>query len=133
MARAFDSAGFDSLWVTDHIVLPRSIRSRYPSSADGKTGWDVTAPWHESIVAMTLIAAAASRCEVGVAVMAAPLRQPVLLAKQVASLSALTGAKVTLGVGAGWLAEEYDALGVSFADRGALLDDTIEILRRCWT
>jgi probable F420-dependent oxidoreductase len=133
MGAHYERAGFDSLWVTDHIVLRDPIRSRYPSSKDGRAPWNAHDPWYESVVSLTALAAVTRRCELGVAVMAAATRQPVLLAKQIASISALFERRIALGVAAGWLAEEYEALGVDFHDRGARLEDTVEILRRCWS
>ena len=81
---------------------------------------------------MSFAAAATTRVEIGVGVLIAPLREPVLLAKQIASLDAYSGGRVVLGVGAGWMAEEFDALGVPFAERTRRLEDTVHILRSCW-
>lgn len=132
-AQTLEAAGFDSLWVSDHIVMPVSIESHYPFAADGRATWPGDLPYVEALVAMTAAAAVTSRVRLGSAVLVLPQRNPVLLAKQLASLDALSGGRVTLGVGAGWLEEEFVALGASFDDRGARTAEWISILRDCWT
>jgi probable F420-dependent oxidoreductase len=132
IARRAEEAGFDSVWVSDHVVMPPEVRSRYPFSPDGSFPWPPHEPWYEPVVAMSFAAAATSGVEIGVGVLIAPLRQPVMLAKQIASLDAYSGGRVILGVGAGWLAEEFDALDVPFAERTRRLEDTVHILRSCW-
>src|SRR5262245_58350499 len=121
MARTLEQAGFESLWVADHVVLPAEIRSRYPFAADGKATWPTTMPYFDAVVAMTLIASATERATIGTAVLVLPLRNPVVLAKQAASIDALSGGRVALGLGAGWLREEFEALGVPFEARGKRL------------
>ena len=133
MARTLEQAGFRSLWVADHVVLPAEIQSRYPFAADGKATWSTTMPYFDAIVAMALIASATERATIGTAVLVLPLRNPVVLAKQAASLDVLSGGRLSLGVGAGWLREEFEALGVPFDARGKRLVEGIRILRECWT
>ena len=133
MSAALEEAGFDSLWTSDHIVMTRTVESAYPFSARGELTWDVGSPWYDAVVSLTLMAAATKRCEVGVAVLVLPLRHPVVFAKQVASIDALHGGRVALGVGAGWLAEEFAALGVPFESRGRRLEEWMTVVRACWT
>lgn len=132
-ARLAEEAGFDSLWVSDHVVMLRDHSSPYPFSPDGKMTWDPSDPWHDPLIAMAMCAAVTERVEIGVAVLIVPLRNPVILAKQLASLDALSHGRVVVGAGAGWLAEEFDALATSFQTRGERLDEWIEIMRDCWT
>ena len=132
-ATAFEAAGFDSVWVSDHVVQPRTVESDYPYSADGKATWSTEVPYLEAVVAMTLIAAVTERMEIGTAVLVLPQRNPVLLAKQLATLDVIADGRINLGVGAGWLAEEFAALGADFAGRGRAMTESIELLRRCWT
>ena len=133
MARTLERAGCTSLWVSDHVVLPRTIGSRYPFAANGKATWETATPYVDAVVALSLIAAATETATFGPAVLVLPLRQPVVLAKQAASLDAVSGGRLRLGIGAGWLSEEFDALGVPFASRGARFTEWIELLRACWT
>jgi probable F420-dependent oxidoreductase len=133
MARTLEGAGFQSLWVSDHVVLPEQIGSRYPFAADGRATWPTSTPYFDAVVALALIAAATERATFGPAVLVLPLRNPVILAKQLASLDVVSGGRLALGVGAGWLQEEFAALGVDFERRGSQLEDSIATLRRAWT
>ncbi len=133
MARTLEDAGFESLWVSDHIVMPAAIRSRYPFRADGRTIWSSDTPYVDALIALALIAGATERARLGTAVLVLPLRNPVELAKQAASIDVASGGRLELGVGAGWLREEFDALNVPFATRGARLEEWMAIARGCWS
>src|SRR5262245_48583876 len=114
MARALEDAGFDSLWVSDHVVMPAAIDSRYPFSRDGRATWATDTPYVDALVALALAAAVTRRVTLGTAVLVLPLRHPIVFAKQAASIDAASGGRLQLGVGAGWLAEEFEALDVPF-------------------
>lgn len=133
MAVALEEAGFESLWVSDHVVLPAVMASHYPFAADGRATWPSTTPYVDALVALSLMAAVTTRATLGTAVLVLPLRHPVVLAKQAASLDVASGGRLTLGVGAGWLKEEFDALNVPFEDRAGRLTEWMEIARDCWT
>jgi probable F420-dependent oxidoreductase len=126
-------AGFDSLWVSDHVVLPQVIESVYPFAADGKATWPTDTPYIEALVSLAAAAAVTERVRLGTAALVLPQRNPVLLAKQVASIDAMSGGRVALGVGAGWLREEFDALHAPFDTRGTRMVEWISLLRDCWT
>jgi probable F420-dependent oxidoreductase len=132
-ARELELAGFDSLWVSDHVVLPARIESWYPFAADGKATWPSDTPYLESLVTLAAAAAVTERVRLGTAALVLPQRNPVLLAKQVASVDAISGGRVALGIGAGWLREEFDALGMPFDNRGPRMVEWIHLLRDCWT
>ena len=132
-ARRAEAAGFDSIWCSDHVVMPETVRSRYPFSDDGSIRWDPHEPWYDAVVWCTAIAMATERVEVGTAVMLAALRHPVVLAKQLASIDALSGGRLVAGFGAGWMSEEFDALGVPFKSRGQRLDEWIDVCRSVWS
>ena len=121
MAARLEAAGFESLWVSDHIVLPASIESHYPFAADGRATWPSTTPYVDALIALALMAAATERATLGTAVLVLPLRHPVVFAKQAASIDVASGGRLQLGVGAGWLREEFEALNVPFEDRGRRL------------
>lgn len=133
MAQRLEDAGFESLWVSDHVVMPAEVHSPYPFAADGRATWPSDTPYFDAIVALTLIAAATQRVRFGTAVLVLPQRAPVILAKQLASIDALSGGRLELGVGAGWLAEEFSALNVPFESRGNRFVEWIDLLRECWT
>lgn len=120
-AQQAEQLGFADVWVSDHVAVPR-IRD-YPPSAY----------IHEPIVTMALAAAATTRVGIGTSVLVVPMRQPVLLAKQLASIDVLSEGRVILGAAAGWLEAEFDALSVDFDERGPLLDEAIELMRAVWT
>lgn len=133
MARRLEAAGFDSVWVSDHVVMTEDTsRSYYPFGDDGSPGWDVEMPWYDALIVLAQAAAVTERVELGTAVLVLPQRHPVVLAKQVASLDALAGGRVALGVGAGWFREEFEALGVDFDTRGRRFSEWLDLLRRCW-
>jgi probable F420-dependent oxidoreductase len=131
-ARA-EAAGFSSLWLSDHVVMVAQTRSTFPFTDDGQIYWDPRDPWYEPVVCLPVLAQATTTAEIGVGVLLAALRHPVILAKQLASIDAISGGRLLAGVGAGWMAEEFEILDVPFASRGERLDEWITILRRCWT
>jgi probable F420-dependent oxidoreductase len=133
LAARLDEAGFDSLWVSDHVVFPHQTTSRYPFAADGKVTWPLDDAYLEPLVVLGAVAAATTRIAIGTSVLIAPMRNPVLLAKQAATIDALSGGRLVLGVGAGWLREEFEALDADFDARGEVLDEWISIARSCWT
>jgi probable F420-dependent oxidoreductase len=133
MARRLEDSGFASLWVSDHVVMPAKIDSWYPFAADGRATWPSDTPYYDAVIALTLIAAATERARFGPAVLVLPQREPIVLAKQLASLDAASGGRLELGIGAGWLAEEFDALGAPFATRGSRTEEWIALMRECWT
>jgi probable F420-dependent oxidoreductase len=121
VAEHAEDLGFSDVWVSDHVVLPRE--APYPPSSYIL----------EPLVALTWAAAATQRVRLGTTVLVLPLRPPVLLAKMLGSLDLMSGGRVLVGAASGWLKEEFDALGVPFEERGARTDESIDILRRCWT
>jgi probable F420-dependent oxidoreductase len=133
MATRLEEAGFSSLWVSDHIVFPETTDSAYPFAADRRPTWSFEIPYFDALVSLALIAAATERVTLGTAVLVLPLRHPVVFAKQAASIDVASAGRLRLGVGAGWLREEFDALNVPFDDRGKRLVEWLEIARDCWT
>jgi probable F420-dependent oxidoreductase len=133
MAVELEVAGFESLWVSDHVVMTERVESRYPFAADGKVTWPSDTPYVDAMIALAAIATATERAVIGTAVLVLPQRQPVVLAKQAASIDVMSGGRLALGVGAGWLAEEFEALNVPFASRGSRFTEWMELLRACWT
>ena len=132
-AERLESAGFDSLWTSDHLAMPVRHHSTYPYSGDGRVPWAPDMDWSDSLVALGIAAAVTTRIELGTAILVAPLRSPLVVAKQMATVSVEASGRCVLGVGAGWLAEEFEAVGVPFAGRGNRLDAWIEIVREVWS
>jgi probable F420-dependent oxidoreductase len=133
MAQRLEKAGFDSMWVSDHVVFPEEVRSRYPFAANGRPTWSMDVDYIEPIVALSAVAPATTKAELGTSVLILPMRNPVIFAKQAACIDVLSGGRLVLGVGVGWLREEFEALGAEFDARGAVLDEWLEIARACWS
>jgi probable F420-dependent oxidoreductase len=134
-ARAAEDLGFDSVWTGDHLVIPAEIASSYPYAwrFPGYAGSLFPTPaFLEAVALCGFVAAATSRVDIGIGVLVLPMRNPVALAKELATLDVLSGGRVIAGVGTGWLTEEFDALGVPSDRRGARTDEAIAILRLLW-
>ncbi|HTS97842.1 MAG TPA: LLM class F420-dependent oxidoreductase [Streptosporangiaceae bacterium] len=132
VARAAEAAGFATLWSGEHVVMPDRPRSRYPYSADGRMAVPAGADWLDPLIGLTFIAAVTRRIGVATGVLLLPEHNPLLVAKQAASLDLLSAGRLTLGVGIGWSAEEFAALGVPFARRGERTAEYVSALRRLW-
>jgi probable F420-dependent oxidoreductase len=132
-AAAAEDAGADSLWLSDRVVVVDPTISPYPFTPDHSVPWTTTTPFHDVVVSMAMLAAATSRVEIAAGVLVVALRNPVVLAKQLASIDVQSGGRVILGVGSGWMREEYDLLGVPFAERGGRTDAAVAFLRACWS
>lgn len=123
-----DEAGVDTLVVVDHVVLGGDL-SGYPY---GPFATAPDAPWLEPLTCLAAIAARTRRVRLMTGVLIAPLRPPALLAKTAATLDAISGGRLDLGVGTGWLAKEYEAAGLDFGERGRLLDDALDACAALW-
>ena len=128
-----EKLGFAYLTVPDHIVVPRDIGSRYPYSEDGAFP-GAAGEFVDPLALMAFLGAATTRIRLMTSVLVVPHRPAVLAAKMLASIDALTGGRVTVGVGAGWLREEFEAIGAPpFAARGRVTDEYIAAFRELWT
>jgi probable F420-dependent oxidoreductase len=133
LLQAGEAAGFESAWTVEHVVVPRDYRSAYPYSPDGRMpGREPAFSIPDPLIWMAYVAAATTRIRLATGILILPEHNPVLCAKQVATLDHLSGGRVILGIGVGWLAEEFDAMGVPFAARGARTEDYIAAMRALW-
>lgn len=133
LAQAAEAGGFETLWTVEHVVVPSGYESAYPYDASGKmAGGAEVFDLPDPLIWLTWVAAHTARIRLGTGVLVLPQRNPVDTAKELSTLDHLSGGRLTLGVGAGWLAEEFAALGVPFAERGARLDEYIDVLRELW-
>lgn len=133
LAQLAEQAGFESLWTVEHVVVPADYESRYPYSRDGRMPGGEDVPIPDPLVWLSWVGAHTSHIKLATGVLILPQRNPAVLAKEVATLDVLSGGRMVLGVGVGWLQEEFDAIGVPFAERGARTDDYIAALRALWT
>ncbi len=131
VARMLDEAGFDGIVVSDHMIYPRELSSPYPSPT-GKPMWTPETAWPDSWVLIGAMAAVTQRIRFTNAVYIAPARPLLEVAKQVATAAVISGGRVALTVGAGWMREEFELMGQDFANRGKRLDEMIEALPALW-
>ena len=131
-ARRAEALGYDSLWVSDHVVIPYRIRSRYPYNATGDFPLAPDTDFLEPLTVMALVAGVTSKVRLGTSVLVLPHRHPVLTAKMLATLDHLAPGRVILGAGVGWMKEEIELLGVKHERRGAWSDEAIRVMRACW-
>lgn len=132
-ARRAESLGIESLWTFEHAMVPVEYDSTYPYTADGKMAVTPETNMVDPLISLAAIAAATSTLRLGTGVNILPQTNPLSLAKQVASLDFISGGRFMLGVGIGWLAEEFRAMGVPFERRGKRHDDYLEALQKVWS
>ncbi|HYB42778.1 MAG TPA: LLM class F420-dependent oxidoreductase [Candidatus Methylomirabilis sp.] len=126
LARAVEDIGYDELDMFDHVVMGFPVEGRAPAI------YPASMPILEAFMTLAFVAAVTRRIRLGTEVLVLPQRDPVLVAKQVSTLDTLSSGRVRLGVGVGWQAAEYEALGEEFATRGPRMDEAIDVLRACW-
>ena len=129
-AREMERLGYESLWASDHVVIPHTIESRYPYSADGRFPLQPDASFLEPLTALGLVAGVTERARLGTTVLVLPHRHPVLAAKMLATLDHLSGGRVILGAGVGWMREEIELLGAPFDQRGAWSRHGVSVTRK---
>jgi probable F420-dependent oxidoreductase len=133
LAEGAEQAGFDSLWVAEHVVLFDEYASRYPYAADGRIPAGGENGILEPFAALSFLAALTRRIRLGTGICLVPQRNPVYTAKAVADVDWLSGGRLDFGVGVGWLAEEFRALGVPFEGRGERCRSHLAVMRALWT
>lgn len=128
-----ESVGMESVWTFEHVIVPEDYASKYPYSADGKMGARPDTNFIDPLIALTAVAANTKTLRLGTGVNIVSQANPMLLAKQTASLDFISGGRFMLGAGIGWLREEFDAMGVPFERRGARFDDYMVALKKAWS
>lgn len=132
VALGAEAAGFATLWAGEHVVMVDAPVSRYPYSENGRIAVPAQADWLDPLIGLSFAAAATSRIGLATGVLLLPEHNPVVVAKQAASLDVLCGGRLTLGIGVGWSREEFDALGVPFERRGARMTEYVDAMRALW-
>ena len=135
LAQAAEAAGFDSIWTVEHVVVPHGISPAIRIlRADGWARASRTIPIPDPLIWLAYVAGATRTIKLGTAILILPQRNPVITAKAVATLDDMAGGgRVLLGIGVGWLAEEFATLGVPFEDRGLRTDEYVEAMRALWS
>ncbi len=132
LAQSAEAAGFESLWTIEHVIYPEGYESSYPYDPSGKMMADASTPMPDPLIWLAFVAAATTELRLGTGIVILPQRNPVILAKELATLDSLSGGRVEFGIGVGWLKEEFDALGVPWPRRGARTDEYIAAMRALW-
>jgi probable F420-dependent oxidoreductase len=132
LAPTVERLGYDGITLSDHLFMPHTEPGSYPYSADGNPPFPLDSPWPDGIVLMAALAAVTTRIRFLNSVLILPLRNPIVVAKAVATAARLSGGRVMLGIGVGWQREEFDAVGVDFTRRGAIANEMIDALRTLW-
>ena len=132
-AREADRLGFESIWIPEHVAIPHNYQTHYPYSADGRLPTnDEEMPFPDPLITLAYAAAVTKQIKFGTNILILPQRHPLYIAKELATADVLTNGRVILGVGSGWLKEEFDALGIDFRTRGSRTDEVIQAMRVLW-
>ncbi|MCP5059608.1 MAG: TIGR03619 family F420-dependent LLM class oxidoreductase [bacterium] len=132
LAKAADEAGFDAVALSDHVIHPEKLETPYPYTDDGKPRWEPFTNWPDPWVTAGALLGVTERLRVISSVFVLPMRNPFLVAKAVGTAAVLSGGRVALGVGAGWMADEFELMEQPFPGRGRRMDEMIEVLRQLW-
>jgi probable F420-dependent oxidoreductase len=132
ICRLAEKLGFDSVWGGEHVIRPVRIESSYPYTEDGQMPGDAETPIPDPLIWLAYVAAAAPTVRLGTCILIVPQRNPLVLAKELATLDTLSGGRVDLGLGVGWLEEEFNALGIPWERRGARNDEYVAAMRALW-
>ncbi len=133
LSQLAESLGYESVWTFEHVIVPMDYASKYPYNDSGKMGAAPETNFVDPLIALTAIAAATKTIRLGTGVNILSQVNPLYMAKQSASLDFVSNGRFMLGVGIGWLREEFEALGVPFEKRGARFDDYVEAMRKIWS
>lgn len=131
-AQAAEEAGIESLWTVEHVAVPVGYESTYPYSPTGKMPGPENSPIPDPLLPLAFAAAVTKKIRLATGILILPQRHPIYVAKQAATLDQLSGGRFTLGIGIGWLAEEFAALGIPFDDRAARTRESVEAMRALW-
>jgi probable F420-dependent oxidoreductase len=132
LARTAEEAGFESIWTVEHVVVPVGYRSPYPYSPSGRMPGPENSPIPDPLLPLAFAAAVTTRLRLGTGILILPQRHPVYVAKELATLDVLSGGRALAGVGIGWLREEFDVVGVPFAERAPRTEESIRAIRSLW-
>jgi len=132
LATAAEAAGIDSLWTVEHVIYPDSYGSTYPYDESGRMMMAPDTDLTDPLTWLTWVGSHTSTIRLATGILILPERNPVVLAKQLGTMDSLTGGRIDLGIGVGWLREEFDALGIPWERRGARTDDYVAAMRALW-
>ena len=132
VVQKIEELGYHSAWIADHIIIPEKIEAAYPWTEDGSPGFPLRAPFPDVFALLGFLAAKTKTIRLGTSVLVLPQRNPIEVAKSVATVDMLSGGRFLLGVGVGWLREEFEALGEIFSERGPRTREYVKIMKALW-
>lgn len=134
-AQRAEALGFETLTISDHIVIPKAMPNNYPYHPEGKFSWQAARDYYEPLTSLAFLAGKTNRIRLGTSVLVVPYRNPIQTAKDLATLDALSEGRIFLGIGTGWWEDEFKALGLGshFAERGERTDEYVRIFKTLWT
>ena len=132
-ARLAEDLGFESVWMAEHLVFPTTFASRYPYTESGVPPVNPATPLLDPLLILAQVAGVTSRIRLGTNIYLLPLRHPLIAARLVTTLDVLSKGRLSLGIGTGWLREEFEAVGLSFEDRGAATRESVRAMRALWS
>jgi probable F420-dependent oxidoreductase len=133
LVQTAERTGVESLWTVEHVVIPQDYKSPYPYSRSGKIPGREEVAIPDPLLPLAYAAAITKTIKLATGILILPQRHPLYVAKEVATLDVMSGGRVVLGIGSGWLKEEFDALGLDFHQRGLRTDEAIQAMRALWT
>ncbi len=132
LARSAEEAGFESLWTVEHVAVPTGYKAQYPYSADGRMPGGEDSPIPDPLLWLAYVAGATTKLRLATGILILPQRHPIYVAKEVATLDVLSKGRAILGIGIGWMEDEFRALGIPFAERVGRTEEACAALRSLW-
>ena len=133
LVKKAEQIGIESVWTGEHVIIPLDYASRYPYNASGKIGLTPESNFADPLITLAHVAGQTTTLRLGTGINLLPQSNPLLMAKQVASLDHLSGGRLLLGLGVGWLEEEFRAMGAEFSGRGSRFDDYLAAMKKVWS
>ncbi len=133
LAQTAENVGIESMWAVEHVVVPVAYDSPYPYNKSGKLPGHVGSAIPDPVVSLAFVASVTKKIRLGTGILILPQRHPLYVAKEFATLDVLSKGRAILGIGSGWLAEEFAAVGIPFRERGARTDEAIRAIRSLWS
>jgi probable F420-dependent oxidoreductase len=133
VAKKAEELGFDAVWMFDHLFTPSALESLYPYSRDGSYALSAADPFFDPLGLFGVLAGATEKVRIGTGVMVAAYRHPIVLGKALATIERFAPGRIVLGLGSGWMREEFEAVGMAYERRGAMFNEYLQALRAMWS
>ncbi len=133
LARSAEEAGIESLWTVEHVAVPKGYKAKYPYSPDGKMPGNEDSPIPDPLIWLSYVAAQTTKIKLATGILILPQRHPIYVAKELATLDVLSKGRMILGIGIGWMEDEFRALGIPFKERVSRTEESCAALRSLWS